>query len=132
MTEPSLASYCTANRHANNAALRQRGLLLILLDPKTNWLAKADGRRGRPPTFTDAAVQVCLRLKVLFGLTLRQTKGMVSSLFELVCAQRQHARSPVKDSIPYRRFTGALHLLIDSTRIRTMAGLQQSRRINHA
>ena len=33
--------------------------------------------------FTDAAIQVCLTLKALFGLPLRQTTGMVASLLGL-------------------------------------------------
>lgn len=34
------------------------------------------GTRGRPPVFSDAAIQFCLLIKVLFKLPLRQTTGM--------------------------------------------------------
>ena len=57
-----------------------RGWLLIWFDPETQWLAGPPGKRGRQPVFTDAAIQVCLTLKVLFGLSLRQTTGMVATL----------------------------------------------------
>ena len=52
-------------------------------DPKTEWLAVPRGRRGRPATFSDAAIQTCLMVKALFGLPLRQTQGMVASLVKL-------------------------------------------------
>jgi len=37
------------------------------------WLAPPD---GRPAVFSDAAIQFCLTIKVLFKLPLRQTTGM--------------------------------------------------------
>jgi len=68
--------------------------------------------------FSDAAIQVSLTLKALFGLPLRQTTGMVASLLDLV-----RLDCPVPDlstlcrrqktltvHIPYRPGTGALHL----------------------
>lgn len=36
-----------------------------------------------PENFSDSAIQTCLTLKVLFGLPLRQTVGLVASLIEL-------------------------------------------------
>ena len=56
-------TYRTTNWRACNAALKQRGSLLIGFDPETVWLAEPGGRRGRPATFTDAAIQACLTLK---------------------------------------------------------------------
>jgi len=44
------------------------------------WLAPHDGSPGRPAVFSDAAIQFCLTIKVLFKLPLRQTTGMVASL----------------------------------------------------
>jgi len=46
--------------------------------------AEASGRRGRQQTYSDAAIQACLTLKVLFGLPLRQTTGFVESLLQRV------------------------------------------------
>jgi hypothetical protein len=45
----------------------------------------ATGRRQAGPTgdHSDAAVQCCLTLKVLFGLPLRQTQGFVQSVLAL-------------------------------------------------
>jgi len=44
------------------------------------WLAPHDGRPGRPAVSSDAAIQFCLTIKVLFKLPLRQTTVMVPSL----------------------------------------------------
>ena len=68
------------------AALKQRGALLIWFDPETIWLAGPSGKRGRPATVSDAAIQACLTLKALFGLPLRQTTGLVASLLALAAS----------------------------------------------
>lgn len=80
MPKPSLTRYCTTNWSDYNAALRKRGSLAVWFDPEMVWHAGKTGKRGRPETFSDAAIQICLTLKVLFGLPLRQTVGLVESL----------------------------------------------------
>lgn len=45
---------------------------------------RTTGKRGRQSTYSDAAVQTCLTMKVLFGMALRQTTGFVESLLKLV------------------------------------------------
>jgi hypothetical protein len=128
MTKPAPPTYRTTNWRTYNAALRQRGSLLVWFDPEMEWLAAPSGRRGRPATFSDAAIQACLMLRALFGLPLRQTSGMVASLLKLA-----KLNWPVPDystlcrrqkdltvTIPCRPGSGALHLLIDSTGIKAM------------
>ncbi len=128
MSKPVPPTYRTTNWRAYNAALRQRGSLRIWFDPEMEWLAAPSGRRGRPATFSDAAIQTCLMLKALFGLPLRQTTGLVESLLKLAkldwpvpdfstLCRRQNDLTVV---IPYRPSTGALHLLVDSTGIKAM------------
>lgn len=46
------------------------GSLLLWLDNDMNWQAPTKGKRGRQPTFSDAAIQFCLTIKCLFGLAL--------------------------------------------------------------
>lgn len=41
------------------------------------------GTPGRPPVFSDAAIQFCLSIKMLFKLALREIVGMVASLLRL-------------------------------------------------
>lgn len=83
MTKPEAARYRTTNWKSYNDALKQRGSLLIWLDKDMAWLANRAGRPGRPPVFSDAAIQFCLMVKVLFGLPLRQTTDMVASILEM-------------------------------------------------
>ncbi|AUQ73600.1 transposase, IS4 family [Phaeobacter piscinae] len=83
MSKPAPARYRTTNWSGYNDALRKRGSLLIWLDKEMTWLAPHEGRPGRPPVFSNAAIQLYLSIKVLFKLPLRQTAGMVASLLHL-------------------------------------------------
>lgn len=126
MSKPPPARYRTTNWSSYNAALRRRGSMLILVDQDMAWLAPHEGRPGRPPVFSDAAIQFCLSVKVLFKLPLRQTAGMVASLLRLAglnwsvpdfstLCRRQRTLTV---QIPYRRVDGPLNLLVDSTGIK--------------
>ena len=99
--------------------------MLIWVDQEMAWLAPHEGRPGRPSVFSDAAIQFCLSVKVLFKLPLRQTAGMVASLlrlagldwsvpdFSTLCRRQK----TLAVQIPYRRIDGPLNLLLDSTGI---------------
>jgi len=126
MSKPPPARYRTTNWSSYNAALRERGSMLIWVDQDMAWLAPHEGRPGRPPVFSDAAIQFCLSVKVLFKLPLRQTAGMVASLlrlaglnwsvpdFSTLCRRQK----TLAVQIPYRRADGPLNLLVDSTGIK--------------
>ena len=116
----------TTNWSAYNDALKQRGSLTVWFDPDMSWRASPTGKRGRQPSFSDAAIQACLTMKVLFGMPLRQTTGVVQSLLKLVgldwvvpdfstLCRRQRT---LNVAIPYRGGAGPLNLLIDSTGIK--------------
>jgi hypothetical protein len=118
--------YKTTNWSAYNEALCQRGSLTIWFDPEMEWVPPPTGKRGRQQSFSDAAIQACLTMKVLFGMPLRQTTGFVQSLLRLVgldwtvpdfstLCRRQRA---LNVNIPYRGGAGPLNLLIDSTGIK--------------
>ena len=126
MSKPPPARYRTTNWSSYNAALRRRGSMLIWVDQDMAWLALREGRHGRPSVFSDAAIQFCLSVKVLFKLPLRQTAGMVASLLRLAgldwpvpdfstLCRRQRT---LAIQIPYRRIDGPLNLLVDSTGIK--------------
>ncbi len=107
MSKPKPARCRTTNWKSYNDALRRRGLLLIWLDKDMVWLAD---RAGRPPVFSDAAIQFCLMVKVLFGLPLRQSTGMVASILEMAgldfsTLSRRQKILPVQ--IPHRRALSA-------------------------
>ena len=78
MTKPEPARSRTTNWSCGNAALRQRGSLLIWLDTTMTCRA-ASGTTGRPPFFLNAAIQFCRSSKLLFRLPLGQTAGLVAS-----------------------------------------------------
>src|SRR6056297_313697 len=84
MSRPIPPSYKTKNWPACNEALKQRGSLTIWFDPDMVWVPPPTGKRGRQPQYSDAAIQTCLTMKVLFGMARRQTTGVVESLLRLV------------------------------------------------
>lgn len=48
------------------------------------WEAKPTGRCGRLRKFSDASIQVCLTLKVPFGMALQHRTGFVERLLHLI------------------------------------------------
>lgn len=126
MSKPIPPIYRTKNWPEYNRALKQRGSLTIWFNPEITWKAAPTGKRGRQPRYTDAAIQACLTIKILFGLPLRQATGFVESLLKLVdldwevpdfstLCRRQKTLSV---AIPYQGSRGPLNLLIDSTGIK--------------
>lgn len=126
MPKPTPTRYRTTNWSTYNSSLRQRGSLSVWFDPDMVWHAEKSGKRRRPETFSEAAIQTCLTLRILFGLPLRQTVGLIESLiqkagldwpvldFSTLC--RRQARIAVQ--IPYRASGQPLNLLVDSTSIK--------------
>ena len=122
MSKPSSARYRTTNWSSYTASLRKRGALLIWVDKDMTWRAPRDGRPGRPAVFSDAAIQICLSIKVLFKLPLHQTAGMVASLLKLAgldwpapdFSTLCRGQKTLAVQIPYRRADGPLNLLVPS------------------
>ena len=96
------------------------------LDRDMQWLAAPGGKRGRNPTFSDAAIQFCLSIKCLFAQPLRQALGMVQSLlhlakldwpvpdFSTVCRRQK----TLQTQLSYQPSSSPLNLLVDSTGIK--------------
>ena len=126
MSRPTPPTYKTRNWPDYNAALKRRGSLSIWFDPTMIWEAEPTGKRGRQPDYSDAAIQTCLTMKVLFGMALRQTTGFVESLLRLIgldwavpdFSTLSRRQKTLKVNIPYRGSDGPLHLLVDSTGIK--------------
>jgi hypothetical protein len=83
MTKPEPVRYRTTNWTSCNDALRRLGSLLIWLDKDMMWLENRAGRPGRPPVFSNAVIQFCQMVKVLFGMPLRQTTATVASILKM-------------------------------------------------
>ena len=127
MSKPAPTRYRTLNWPASNAALRERGSLTVWFDPRMAWHAAPSGKRDRQQTFSDAAIQACLTIKVLFSLPLRQTTGFVASLLKLAgldwpvpdCSTLCRRQKTLAVQLPYRGSGGPLHLLVPSRDIAT-------------
>lgn len=128
MPKPVAPLYRTTNWPEYNAALKRRGSLEIWFDSEMHWLSKPCGRPGRPMRFSDSAIELCLTLKTLFNLPLRQVTGLVASLIKMAkldwpvpdyttLCRRQKT---LKVNLGGRASSGGLHLLIDSTGIKMM------------
>jgi hypothetical protein len=128
MPKPAPPKYRTTNWSEYNAALKQRGSLTVWFDPDMQWLSAPCGHPGRPAHFSDSAIELCLTLKGLFNLPLRQATGLVASLLKLADLDwavpdyttlcRRQKTLPVM--LGGRPSSGGLHLLVDSTGIKMM------------
>lgn len=126
MSRPTSPTYKTRNWPAYNEALKRRGSLTIWFDPEMSWEAVPTGSRGRQQSYSDAAIQTCLSMKVLFGMALRQATGFVESLLRLIgldwtvldFSTLSRRQKTLAVNIPYRGSKGPLHLLVDSTGIK--------------
>ncbi|OSP53580.1 hypothetical protein BV911_17260 [Pseudoruegeria sp. SK021] len=83
MSTPGKTVFKTTNWHDYNLALRRRGSLTVWFDPDMVWEEAPSEKRGRQQTYSAAAIQASLTLKVLFGMALRQTTRFVASLLKL-------------------------------------------------
>jgi Transposase DDE domain len=113
------------------AGLRRRGSLTLWMTPEalSSWRAPRRTTRGGQPRYSDLAIETVLTLGLVFGLRLRQTEGLLTSvlkLMELDLAVPDHttlSRRASKRRSPKRREedrscvpeNGPVHVLIDST-----------------
>ncbi len=68
---------------AYDKSLKQRGSITFWIsdDVIASWKAKPTGNKGRTPDFSNMAIEACLTLRLVFKQPLRQTEGLVTSLF---------------------------------------------------
>jgi len=77
-------AYHISNWPEYNESLKQRGSLNVWLAPEveSSWYAQPAGTPGGQYTYSDAAIEAALTIRKLFRLPLRQTEGLLTSLFE--------------------------------------------------
>ena len=118
--------YRIRNWREYNKALVNRGSLTIWFDEKSidKWHnTNATGKKGHPVIYSDMAIQCALTLRIVFRLSLRATKGFLTSLVSFL-----HLSIKIPDystlsrrqksiSIPAlkSKSTEPLHVVIDST-----------------
>lgn len=78
--------YKVRNWSEYNEMLVNRGRLDVWVEESVldNWFAPPTGKRGAQPRYTDQAVELVLQFGQVFGQKLRQTEGLVRSLFDLM------------------------------------------------
>ena len=119
------ARYRVTNRPEYEAALRQRGSLTVWFTDAAiaAWRAEPRTTPGGQPHYSALAITTALTMRTVFGLALRQTEGLISSIIALLglaLAVPDHStlsgRSRTLEVPPLRRLgAGPLHLLVDST-----------------
>lgn len=97
---------------AYDRSLMQRGSMTFWLcdDMLEAWYAKPSGRRGGQQTYSDIAIETVLTLRSVFGQALRQTEGLVKSLFELMSLDLA-----VPDYTTFSRRTSELDISISNS-----------------
>ena len=120
------ATYRLRNWRDYNASLVRRGSLTLWIEEDIAhwWLAlDKSGKPGATDTYSDRAVEVCLSLRALLRLPLRQCEGLVRSLLEMAALPlpvpdyttlcRRQKRLPV--TLPVRPREQARHIVLDSS-----------------
>ena len=123
------SKYKTINWKDYNNSLRARGDIFVYMSEEAiaNWYIDPatikDKKPGRQRKFHDYAIQACLSLRLIFGKPLRQTEGLINSLFKLMnlslgspdystLSRRTGDLKILKRNLPRK---GPVILLIDST-----------------
>lgn len=97
---------------AYDRSLMQRGSITFWLcdEMLEAWYAKPSGKRGGQQTYSDIAIETVLTLRSVFGQALRQTEGLVKSLFELMSLDLA-----VPDYTTFSRRASELNISISNT-----------------
>lgn len=118
------AKYRVTNWPEYEAGLKRRGNLTLWLTTEAiaQWKADARTTPGGQARYSDLAIQTSLMLRTAFRLPLRQTEGLMASLFSLMKVQLtvpDHTtvsrRASVLPALPRIPSEGDIHVLIDST-----------------
>ncbi|WP_027681781.1 IS5 family transposase [Rhizobium leguminosarum] len=120
------------NWPAYNESLRQRGDLTIWVSDEALCLWRAPRRTlwGGQPKYSDLAMTLCLTLRVVYGLPLRQTHGLMRSVAALMgfdiavpdfSTFSRRSKGLVLPSVkPRTRTSGPVHLVVDSTGLKIL------------
>jgi hypothetical protein len=118
-------AYRVRNWAQYNKALTERGSLTLWIDKEVEkkWYAAAQKqRRGRPFVYSELAITICSTLRLIYHLALRQTVGLVASIFALmsielkppsassICRRQQQLKVQLNHQV-----RGKITLVIDAT-----------------
>jgi len=111
------------------AGLRRRGSLTLWITPDAlaGWAAPPRKTRGGQPLYLDLAIETTLMLGMVFGLRLRQSEGLLSSVLDMMgldlpvpdhttLSRRARTWKPSARSNDLQHVAdGPIHVLVDST-----------------
>lgn len=111
---------------AYEAGLRRGASLTLWVTPEVigEWRAARRSSPGGQARYSDLALGTGMMLRLAFHLALRQTEGLMASIFDLLGAApgapdhstlSRRARSLASISTDYRLPDGPVNVLIDST-----------------
>ena len=83
------SKYKLTNWREYNEALRRRGDFTIYFteDAIAGWRPAKAGKRGRPPEYSDVAIEATVLIRQVFHQPLRQTEGFMNSLVRVMKAE---------------------------------------------
>ena len=119
------AQYRVKNGHEYDRALQERGSLTVWFTPEAlaAWQPPPTGKRGRPHSYSNVAIETGHLLRLAFGRPWRQTEGLLRSMAALLgvsLAIPDHtpfSRRSIGLSLvtEWRQTTAPVHVVLDST-----------------
>ena len=117
--------YRVRNWSVYNQALINRGSLTVWLSDEalSGWRYQGPTQRGGQFLYSDLAIETTLTLRKLFDLGLRQSQGLVRSLFVLMGIDLQapsystlsRRQATLQVELPVRSKDTPMHLVVDSS-----------------
>jgi IS5 family transposase len=117
--------YRVTNWAEYDASLKRRGSLTVWFTDEAiqAWRAEPRTTPGGQPHYSALAITTALTMRMVFGLGLRQTEGLIESVIGLLgldLSVPDHSTlsrrgKTLEVPLPRRAATGPLHLLVDST-----------------
>ena len=122
-------------------ALVDRGRLTVWISEEAiqEWKADREPQQGAQWVFTDSAIETCLQIKMVYGLTLRETEGFVESLFGLMGLEDlpvpdyttlSKRQGDLNIDLPTSSKSSPMHLVIDSTGLKVYGEGEWKQRIH--
>src|SRR5215210_3628444 len=86
--------YRVRNWSQYSEGLKQRGAITVWIDEEVlqKWRYQGERKRGGQKVYSDLAIEICLMVRKVYHLPLRQTEGFMQSFFE-----RMKVELPVPD-----------------------------------
>jgi hypothetical protein len=132
------------NWAAYNESLRRRGDLTVWVsdEARSHWPASRRLSRGGQRKYSDLAITLCLTLRVVYGLPLRQTQGLMRSLATLMgldvtvpdfsTLSRRSKGLALPPAVQRSRNQEPVHLVVDSTGLKIVGAGEWLETKHHA